>query len=173
LGRTSYTRDGGCRAVAHWQTTPNWKKVGRRNPPFSNHFYRVTRWGHVTRFRDSWPSSRLFGPRGPPPRHAIWPRRPRPIVANPCIRAKKSQGPPVGADGPCLDRDGLWNPIKWRRPRRLETGIEIRHPPGTCSRSIDMGFPSSNSHSWPDGEVATLGCPASQVSISLFRAWPL
>ena len=59
---------------------------------------------------------------------------------------------------------------QWRRPRRLETGIEIRHPRGTRSRSIDMGFPSSNSHSLPDGEVATHGCPASQVSISLFRA---
>jgi hypothetical protein len=50
---------------------------------------------------------------------------------------------------------------QWRRPRRLETGIENRPPRGTRSRSIDMGFPSSNSHSLPDGEVATHGCSAS------------
>ena len=46
-------------------------------------------------------------------------------LANPAIRAPNDQSPPVGADGPCLDRDGLRNPTIWRRPRRLETGLEI------------------------------------------------
>ena len=150
----------GLRAAAYWQITPNWKNLGFRNRQISNHLHRVTRWGLVTRFRDSWARSRLFGPHGRPPRHAIWGWPATPDVANPAIRAPNEQGPPVLTSGPCLDRDGLRNPIKWRRPRRLETGIEIRPPPGTSSRSIDMGFPSSNSRSWPDGEVATHGCPA-------------
>jgi hypothetical protein len=59
---------------------------------------------------------------------------------------------------------------EWRRPRRLETGIETRPPPGTRSCSIDIGFPSSNGHALPDGKVATHGCSASQARISLFRA---
>jgi hypothetical protein len=106
--------DVGCDANTYWQPAPNWKNLGFRKPPICNHFHRVTHWDRVTWFRDSWANSRLLGPQRARPRHAI-------SVVTTYTKSRKSlyirneQGPPAFTDGPCLNRDGLCNPTKWRR----------------------------------------------------------
>ena len=119
----------GLRADACRRITPNWKNFGFHKHPIAQPLtsrdaleprHAISRLlGQFETFRASRAAtaSRDLGLAGVA------------AVANPAIRAPNEQGPPVGTDGPCVDRDELRNSTKWRRresnprpatfPRRL------------------------------------------------------
>jgi hypothetical protein len=84
----------------------------------------VTRWDRVTQIRDSWASSRLFGPQwAATASRDLAAGDKRQSSQIPRYVGQNDQGPPVGAGGPCWNRDGLCNPTEWRRRESNEETI--------------------------------------------------
>lgn len=130
-------------ATTYWQRTSNWKKSRFRNSLFSSDLHRGTHLGCVTRFRDSWAISRLFGrfhQKGGP---AICGWRLGRSDANPYIRLRNEEGSLGLTNEPSCNRDGLCNPTEWRRPPRLTTGL-TDFPP--FRMSVSPKFLRENSH---------------------------
>ncbi len=100
----------GCKRPPTGRRRQTGKNRRFRKPLIFNHLHRVTRWDRLTCFETLGQIRDFSGPGGPLPRHAISSPRITASLANPYIRARKSQGPPTVTDGPCWTRDGLCNP---------------------------------------------------------------
>ena len=162
-GPESSRRDAGCHATVYWQRTPNWKKVAFRNLPISTGLpsrdslgvhHAISRLlGQFETFRACWAGgeSRDFvAATSQATRTGV--RRSRDNAAFSAEKRGESReetagewrkaqrilfGSTLSFSSPAL----LPRTRQWRRPRRLETGIEIRHPPGTAVVPSTLVFP--------------------------------
>ena len=119
--RALNTRDTDCHANAYWQSTSNWKKVAFRNLLLSPDFHRGTHLGCITRFRDSWASSRLLGLAG-------WGGESRDFVTANQARARKSRNTCTKRARPASShRQALFGSRRVAEPDQMEAAARTRN----------------------------------------------